>query len=114
VDLPLVPVALLERLAALAGAWDAVVPTSPRGPEPLCAVYTPACLGPIEERVARGEMRMTSFWPDARVLELGTSELQAFGDPADIFRNVNTSADLEAAAKGASIAEGRRSGLRGR
>jgi hypothetical protein len=44
--------------------------------------------------VAAGEMRMTSFWPEVRVLELGSLELQAFGDPEGFFRNLNTPADL--------------------
>jgi molybdopterin-guanine dinucleotide biosynthesis protein A len=114
VDLPLVPVGLLERLAGLASSWDAVVPVSPRGPEPLCAAYAPACLEPIRRRVAKGEMRTTSFWPDARVLELDASELRAFGDPGDLFRNVNTPAELEAAARDAAVPEGRRGDLRGR
>ncbi len=97
VDLPLVPVPLLAHLAALGGSWDAVVPVSPRGPEPLCAVYAPSCLEPIRRRVAAGEMRMTSFWPEVRVLELGPLELQAFGDPEGFFRNLNTPADLTSA-----------------
>jgi molybdopterin-guanine dinucleotide biosynthesis protein A len=94
VDLPLVPIALLTHLAERGGSWDAVVPVSSRGPEPLCAVYAPSCLEPIRRRVAAGEMRMTSFWPEVRVLELGPLELQAFGDPEGFFRNLNTPADL--------------------
>ena len=94
VDLPLVPIPLLAHLAERGGSWDAVVPVSPRGPEPLCAVYAPSCLEPILRQVAAGEKRMTSFWPDVRVLELGPLELQAFGDPEGYFRNLNTPADL--------------------
>ena len=94
VDLPLVPVTLLDRMAGLASSWDAVVPVSPRGPEPLCAVYAPSCLAPILRRVAGGEKRMTSFWPDVRVRELGPPQLQAFGDPERLFHNVNAPADL--------------------
>jgi len=94
VDLPLVPVALLAHLAERGGSWDAVVPVSPRGPEPLCAAYAPFCLEPIRRQVAAGEMRMTSFWPEVRVLELGSLELQEFGDPEGFFRNLNTPADL--------------------
>jgi molybdopterin-guanine dinucleotide biosynthesis protein A len=94
VDLPLVPMSLLAHLAERGGAWDVVVPVSPRGPEPLCAAYAPSCLEPIRRRVAAGEMRMTSFWPEVRVLELGPLELQAFGDPEGFFRNLNTPADL--------------------
>ena len=94
VDLPRVPVGLLRRLAERAEDGDAVVPVSPRGPEPLCAVYGPACLAPIRRRMAAGDFRMTGFWPDVRVLELGVAELAAFGDPEELFRNLNTPADL--------------------
>jgi molybdopterin-guanine dinucleotide biosynthesis protein A len=99
VDLPRVPVALLARLVALAEGADAVVPRSSRGPEPLCAVYGPACLEPIRRRVAAGELRMTSFWPGMRVREVRAEELAAFGDPDDLFRNLNTPADLEGGPK---------------
>jgi molybdopterin-guanine dinucleotide biosynthesis protein A len=116
VDLPLVPVALLGHLAGLGGSWDAVVPLSALGPEPLCAVYAPSCREPILRRVGAGEMRMTSFWPEVRVLGLAESELHAFGDPGRFFRNVNTRADLEDAssATGAAARAGPRSPLRGR
>jgi molybdopterin-guanine dinucleotide biosynthesis protein A len=116
VDLPLVPVALLERLAALGTSWDAVVPLSARGPEPLCAVYAPSCIGPILRQVEAGELRMTSFWPEVRVLGQGPPELRAFGDPDAFFRNLNTPADLEEAssATGAADREGRRRPLKGR
>ena len=70
------------------------MPVSSRGPEPLCAVYGPGCLEPIRRRMAAGDFRMTGFWPDVRVLELGVAELAAFGDPEDLFRNLNTPADL--------------------
>jgi molybdopterin-guanine dinucleotide biosynthesis protein A len=95
VDLPQVPVSLLARLVALADGWDAVVPVSPRGPEPLCAVYGPACLEPVRLRVAAGDLEMTSFWPDVRVRQVPPEELARHGDPAGLFRNLNTPADLE-------------------
>jgi molybdopterin-guanine dinucleotide biosynthesis protein A len=64
------------------------------GPEPLCAVYGPACLEPVRRLVAAGDLRMTSFWPEVRVREVRPPELAAFGDPAALFHNVNTPADL--------------------
>jgi molybdopterin-guanine dinucleotide biosynthesis protein A len=95
VDLPGVPVSLLVHLAARAEGCDAVVPVTGRGPEPLCAVYGPGCLDPIRRRMATGDLRMTAFWPDVRVQELRVGELAAFGDPDDLFRNLNTPADLD-------------------
>jgi len=90
VDLPHVPVALLRRLAVLTGEADAVVPVSPGGPEPLCAAYGPACRAAVAGRIACGEYKLTAFWPDVRVREVGVAELRAFGDPARIFANLNT------------------------
>ena len=97
VDLPLVPEDLLKRLVALGGEFDAVVPISPRGPEPLCAVYGAACLGPVRQRVAEGDLKMTSFWPDVRMREFGPAELEPYGDVAGLFLNVNAPGDYERA-----------------
>ena len=94
VDLPHVPVALLAGLVERVGAWDAVVPVSPRGVEPLCAVYGPGCREPMRRRRDAGDFRMTGFWPEVRVLELGPAELREFGDPGEMFRNLNTPEDL--------------------
>ena len=93
VDLPLVPIPLLAHLAACCPGFDAVVPVSPRGVEPLCAVYGPACLEPVRRRVDAGERKMTLFWPDVRVHEVGPDELLAFGEPKALFQNVNAPED---------------------
>jgi len=97
VDLPGVPEPLLRYLLALAAESDAVVPVSPAGPEPLCAVYARACRDPIGRRLAAGERRMTSFWPDVRVRQVAGDELARFGDPQRLFRNLNTDRDYAAA-----------------
>ena len=93
VDLPAVPVPLLEALVASAAGWDAVVPRSPGGPEPLCAVYTRACVEPIRRGLLAGNAKMTSFWPDVRVREMSPGDLARFGDPAALFANVNADDD---------------------
>ena len=105
VDLPLVPESLLARLATLAPDADAVVPVWARGPEPLCALYGAACLSAVRRRVAGGELRMTSFWPDVRVRELGAAELAAFGEPDRLFLNVNGPDDYAAAASPGGTAD---------
>jgi molybdopterin-guanine dinucleotide biosynthesis protein A len=97
IDLPLVPTALLSRLLGLAAAFDAVVPVSPRGPEPLCALYGPGCLPALRRRVERGDLRMTGFWPDVRVRRLEAEEVAAFGPPERLFLNVNAPQDYAAA-----------------
>jgi molybdopterin-guanine dinucleotide biosynthesis protein A len=97
VDLPLIPPALLARLIELAPGFDAVVPVSARGPEPLCALYGAACREPAQRRVSSGDLKMTAFWPDVRVREVGPSEARAFGEPDELFLNVNAPDDYERA-----------------
>lgn len=97
VDLPFVPEELLRHLIGSAAGADAVVPFSPRGAEPLCAVYARACRDPIRRRLEAGERRMTCFWPDVRVRRVEPPELERFGDPEQLFRNLNTAEDYAAA-----------------
>jgi molybdopterin-guanine dinucleotide biosynthesis protein A len=97
VDLPLVPPALLTRLTELARGFEAVVPVPARGPEPLCALYGPTCREAVQRHVVGGDLKMTAFWPDVRVREVDPTDLGAFGDPGELFLNVNTSADYERA-----------------
>ena len=51
----------------------------------------------MEARLAQGERRVTSFWGDVRLRELGEAELACFGDPQRLFLNVNDPHDLERA-----------------
>jgi len=95
VDLPHVTVALLSALLAIDGGADAVVPVTADGAEPLCAVYRAGCGPAVRARLAAGERRMTSFWPDVRVHALEGTALRAFGDPRRLFHNVNAPADLD-------------------
>jgi molybdopterin-guanine dinucleotide biosynthesis protein A len=97
VDVPFVPVAMLERLLQLAADVDAVLPVGGDGAHPLCAAYGPACLEPIQRRLAAGERKMTCFLPDVRVREMGPAELSAFGDLDALLRNVNTPEDYQSA-----------------
>lgn len=96
VDVPLVPAALLRHLIASSEGWDAVVPRTPAGPEPLCAVYRSACLPAVERRIAVADLKMTSFWSDVAVREIPEGDLARFGDPARMFRNLNSPDDYAA------------------
>jgi molybdopterin-guanine dinucleotide biosynthesis protein A len=103
-DAPFVPGALLRALrdaGELEGA-DAAVPlsaASPWGFEPLCAWYAPTALAAIEAQLDSREFSVGALERRARVLRVDVS---AWGDPAVLFFNVNTPADLERAAQLAS------------
>lgn len=100
-DLPGVPAGLLGELVALARRTGAhlALPRSPRGPEPLAAVYGPEALAALDERVAAGELTLVGLLErrDLRVALLEGEALERFGDLAEVFRNVNTPEDLDPA-----------------
>lgn len=98
-DMPFVPADLLTRLVEEGGAYDAFLPESgsPRGLEPLCAVYGPACRDPIEQAIARADYRAIAFHDAVRVGTLSLDRTRAFGDPDELFFNVNRPEDLERA-----------------
>ena len=95
VDLPDVPVALLGHLASLAPGWDAVVPSSASGLEPLCAVYAPACLEPARRLLAEGRKSVTGLVASVRARVVPASEIERFGDPDRLFRNLNAPSDFD-------------------
>jgi molybdopterin-guanine dinucleotide biosynthesis protein A len=94
VDLPGIPVTLLQHLLERAPGFDAVVPFSPSGPEPLVAFYSASCLDPVARRIAAGERKVSSFFGDVALCAVGTRELEAFGDATTVFANLNTPEDL--------------------
>ncbi len=100
-DMPFVPEGLLRALidGMAAGDYDAFLPESSgrRGLEPLCAVYGPACGPAIARRLERDDLKAISFHPDVRVGILSLAQVRAFGDPDELFFNVNTPNDLERA-----------------
>jgi molybdopterin-guanine dinucleotide biosynthesis protein A len=86
--------ALVDRFAE--GDCDAVLPESGgrRGVEPLCAVYGPACGPAIARRLDQGDLKAISFHADVRVGILSLAQVRSFGDPDELFFNVNTPDDL--------------------
>jgi molybdopterin-guanine dinucleotide biosynthesis protein A len=98
-DMPFVTTGLLQALVTGAAGLDAYLPESDgrRGVEPLCAVYGPACGPAIERQLERGDLRAIGFHADVKVGTLPLERVRTFGEPDELFLNVNTPEDLERA-----------------
>jgi molybdopterin-guanine dinucleotide biosynthesis protein A len=95
-DLPRVPKGLLAELAHSA-AVDWVVPRWEGGLEPLCAFYGSAALAALAKRAQGGRFALHDLADNAdlAVRYLEGEALRRFGDPGEIFFNLNTPGDLE-------------------
>ena len=98
-DMPFVTPELLRALEEGSTGCDVFLPESDgrRGVEPLCAVYGPACGPAIERQLDRGDLRAIGFHPDVKVGTLPLARVRTFGDPEELFLNVNTPEDLQRA-----------------
>jgi molybdopterin-guanine dinucleotide biosynthesis protein A len=99
-DMPFLTAPLL-RAVRQAGedSGQAAIPEGPYGPEPLCAYYPSVVASVAGRNLARGELRLGAFVEALPSYVTIPREVVArFGDPAVLFANVNSPADLEAAA----------------
>jgi len=98
-DMPFVTDGLLRALADGSPGFDAFLPESDgrRGLEPLCAVYGPACGPAIERQMAGGDLKAIGFHGLVKVGRLPLDQVRTYGDPDELFFNVNRPEDLERA-----------------
>ena len=99
-DMPHVSGALVAALVALHAqdvdpeGHHATVPHSARGAEPLCAVYGPSALPVLRAALASGDLSIRRALDRLRVRVMPVDAVAAIGDPALLFRNINSPAEL--------------------
>ena len=92
-DLPFPSPNLLRHLLKNRDGFDAVIPRTPRGSEPLIACYHKRALPVIEQQIHDGNMRLTSLLDRLKVRYLETPDLPSGWQRA--LRNLNRPQDLE-------------------
>jgi molybdopterin-guanine dinucleotide biosynthesis protein A len=92
-DLPFLNPDLVRHLLRSAEGVDVCLPVSPRGPEPLHAVYSRACLPAMERAAAAGNWKATGFHAAVRVRALPVREEDWAVDGRSPFFNANTPED---------------------
>ncbi len=93
-DMPFLSPALLAHLAERAGEADVVIPDAAGELQTLHAVYGKACLPAMERRLRAGQLKITGFFDEVRVLRIPEEAVARFAPPARAFMNLNTPADL--------------------
>jgi molybdenum cofactor guanylyltransferase len=105
-DLPFVTRPLLARLASEAREpFDAVVPRTRDGWQPLCAVYARRLADTVRREIESGHLKIQDLFEAIRLRELGPQDLARFDPDGHLFHNVNTPGDLELALRFATRAD---------
>ena len=87
-DLPLGDPGLAQYLMEARGDYDICLIRSAKGPEPLFAVYSSACLDAVREALGQGRRSMSGVLRQVRTLELPEEEIPGF-DVRRVLTNVN-------------------------
>ena len=90
-DMPQVKMGVVERLYESMEDFDAALPRSSYGLEPLCAVYRKSALGVFEARIRRGSLSVRDALEDLRVKVVPWDEETREGPL--VFMNLNTPAE---------------------
>ena len=93
-DTPFLSPSLLELLAGKTEEADLVIPCSPLGPEPLCAVYGKGCLPLIEESLRKGDFSLKTLIGRLRTRNIPAEEVASVDPDFRSFRNINTPVDF--------------------
>ena len=93
-DMPWLNRDLLAYLADLRDTADVIVPRWQKYPEPLHAVYSKACLEPVEKQIEAGNLKITRFYNDVTIRFIDREEIMRFDPQGRSFTNVNRPGDL--------------------
>ena len=94
-DMPFLNKGFIDYMVSKAGNFDAVVPLSSDGLEPLHAIYSKRCIRHIETQLESDDLKITNFYPKVRVKEISHHEILSFDPKSSLFFNINTTEDLE-------------------
>jgi len=98
-DTPFLSISLLEYITQTCSTFDVIVPRIKNKLEPLCAVYSKNCSGPIQGLLEQNELRIDKLFSMVKVKYIEEDEINRF-DPEHLsFFNINSQADLDRARK---------------
>ena len=96
-DMPFLNPRLLRRLMAMRRDVDAVIPRLKGQPEPLHALYSKTCLGPMERMLQAEQLKIAPLFEQVRVRYVDEATIDRIDPDHRSFFNINSPTDLEEA-----------------
>ena len=96
-DMPFLNLELLCYMVKIAPGFDVIIPRIDDQMEPLHAVYSKNCIGPMEKLIKQGNLKITGFFSSVKVKYVEKEELDRLDPERLSFFNINTESDLKKA-----------------
>ncbi len=93
-DMPFLKAQVIRYLINEKQNFDVTVPKTKDGLEPLHAIYSKNCLGPIKKIMDQGKLKVLDFYPMVSVHTIEESEFHLLDPGMQSFMNVNTPEEL--------------------
>ena len=99
-DTPFLKRELVETIVnSIEQGVDVVIPETPAGLEPLCAVYSKECLKPVEQHIIHKKLKVQQLFQKRCVKKIPEKILREKDPDLMSFFNINTPEDLDKANK---------------
>ncbi len=93
-DMPFLRESIVRYLLHQVDGYDAIVPKTEDGLQPLHAIYSKNCLGPIKKLIDQGGYKIIDFYPLIKIKIVDESEFIHLDRTRESFINVNTPREL--------------------
>ncbi|MGQ9645264.1 MAG: molybdenum cofactor guanylyltransferase [Thermodesulfobacteriota bacterium] len=93
-DMPFLKGPLIRYLIEKIDDYEVVVPKTRDGLQPLHAIYSKSCLGPIKKIMDQGKLKITDIYPMVKVNIVKEDEFLHLDPTRESFLNVNTPEEL--------------------
>jgi molybdenum cofactor guanylyltransferase len=94
-DMPFLNIDLLQYMVGLAENYDVVIPKNEDGIlEPLHALYSRNCLGPMEYLIKQNRLSILELYPMVKVRYVDYTQIKNFDLKHLSFFNINTESEL--------------------
>ena len=93
-DMPFLNESVIQYLINNIQEYDVIVPKMKDGLQPLHAIYSKSCLGPIKKFIDQGKFKTIDFYPEVRIKIIEEKEFYELDPMMKSFINVNTQEEL--------------------
>ena len=96
-DMPFVNPDFVRYMLDASRGFDAVVPETVQGLEPLHAIYSKNCLAPVLEQLRAGDLKVQSLFSTIHASYVRADEIERFDPARQMFVNMNTEREFRRA-----------------